>query len=195
LSSLPEEFSATRPLPRKSRRETAEERVERYRRKRRAQFIGVVVFSVLMLVAVITAVVLNQFGPAKSASTQNPNACSAPLTPADPKGVTVNVFNMTTKPGMATGIADQFKKRNFTVGSVGNYSGPLTRPGRTSVLAVIKARPDMEAEALAVQRQLPDSVYQADSARKSRTVDVFLLDQVPQLNTTVDTAEGPLICR
>ncbi len=199
LSSLPEEFTApapAKPVKRVKPVETPEERAERYRRKRRAQFVGVIVFSTLVLVAVIAAVVISQFSSNRGASSQSQqNTCSAPMKPAEPSGVTVNVYNMTTKPGMATDIGDQFTKREFKVGTVGNYSGPLTRPGRTSVRAVIKARPDREAQALAVQRQLPDAVFQADPTMKSASVDVYLLDQVPELNKTVDSSEGALVCR
>lgn len=193
LSSLPAEFSAS--APRDGRR--GRERAERYRRKRKNQFIGVIVFSVLVLAAVVLADVVNRVTDARNAQ-QDPlakNVCTDSVSPSDPQQATVNVFNMTPKTGMASDIADKFRERHFKVGAVGNYSGSLTRPGRTSVTAVIRAKSSALPQALAVQRQLPDSVFQEDPKRTSATVDVFLIDQVPSLNEHVDKSPGGLVCK
>ncbi|MCB4209037.1 LytR C-terminal domain-containing protein [Arthrobacter sp. UM1] len=197
LSSLPAEYSASAPRDGRKRRETGRERAERYRRKRKNQFIGVIVFSVLVLAAVVLAVIVNRVTDARHAQ-QDPlakNVCTDSVTPSDPQQATVNVFNMTTKTGMASDIADKFRERHFKVGAVGNYSGSLTMPGRTSVTAVVRAKSSALPQALAVQRQLPDSVFQEDEKRTSGTVDVFLIDQVPSLNEHVDKSPGGLVCK
>ncbi|GAA1353783.1 LytR C-terminal domain-containing protein [Falsarthrobacter nasiphocae] len=195
LSSLPAEYSA----PAAARREEPrrEDRAARYRKRRRRQLIGVAVLSVVLLAGVVAAIVVSQI-TARMKANEDPmakNVCTSSVTPAEASSTTVNVFNMTPRPGMAGTIADEFKKRHFKVGTVGNYTGRLEMPGRASVTAVIKARSSVLPQALAVQRQLPDAVFQQDDTRKSNTVDVFLLDEVPSLNEDVKTGDGGLICK
>ncbi|HEX5568412.1 MAG TPA: LytR C-terminal domain-containing protein [Streptomyces sp.] len=63
-------------------------------------------------------------GDAKSAgSTGN----AGPSAPPKPSAITVNVYNATTRSGLAKDTADQLEKRGFTIGEVANAPASLDK--------------------------------------------------------------------
>ncbi|MFF2141212.1 LytR C-terminal domain-containing protein [Kitasatospora sp. NPDC058190] len=86
-------------------------------------------------------------GKPLAAPTPGATAASGPGTPGAPGGdphvipqasaVTVNVYNATTKAGLAGRTADELKKRGFTIGKVGNAPAELDKkvPGTAQVIA------------------------------------------------------------
>ncbi|MFE5584482.1 LytR C-terminal domain-containing protein [Kitasatospora sp. NPDC056531] len=86
-------------------------------------------------------------GKPLAAPTPGAPAASGATGPAAPGGdphvipqaaaVTVNVYNATTKAGLAGRTADELKKRGFTIGKVGNAPAELDKkvPGTAQVIA------------------------------------------------------------
>ncbi|MEV7022760.1 LytR C-terminal domain-containing protein [Kitasatospora sp. NPDC093558] len=70
-------------------------------------------------------------GAPAAAGQGDPHAIPQPAT------VTVNVYNATTKAGLAGRTADELKKRGFTIGKVGNAPAELDKkvPGTAQVIA------------------------------------------------------------
>lgn len=195
LSSIPEEFLDGRSDAAR-RRDAAKERAERYRRRRRNQLLAVFVFSALLLGGVLLAVLVSKMGAPQQAQTAPvTNICTEDLTPASPQQTKVNVYNMTTKPGLASDIAEKLREKKFGVGTIGNYSGALEMPARTSVTAIIKSNAAMKPQALAVQRQLNEAIFQLDDTRKTKDVDVYILDASQKFRDTVSHDPGGLVCK
>ncbi|MEO5781134.1 MULTISPECIES: LytR C-terminal domain-containing protein [Arthrobacter] len=106
-----------------------------------------------------------------------------------PESVTVNVYNSTSRPGLARGVADEFAARKFVVGAIANKS-----TGFRGVALVVSGAAGQSA-ALSVQRQVPGSDYFQDG-RADATVDVILTDDFKELAKPeqVDQAPGRLSC-
>ncbi|MFJ5955864.1 LytR C-terminal domain-containing protein [Paenarthrobacter sp. NPDC092416] len=103
--------------------------------------------------------------------------------------VTLNVFNATSRGGLARTIADQFTARGFKVGSVDNSDTGYSGIG--IVISGVKG----EAAAFNVQRNLAGTDYFQDN-REDASVDVVLTPGFeglvePQL---VDQTPGMLAC-
>ncbi|WP_322973153.1 LytR C-terminal domain-containing protein [Peterkaempfera griseoplana] len=60
-------------------------------------------------------------------------ASPAPTGVPKPQAVTVNVYNATTRPGLAGRTADELRKRGFKVGKVGNAPANLDKKVKESV--------------------------------------------------------------
>ncbi len=127
-------------------------------------------------------------GPGKP--TPTPEGCPAEKLdyPAN-KSVSVNVYNASSKEGRAGTVAEELKKRGFSVKKVDNGTTEYSAP------AVIISGPSGHAAAFALQRNLPNTEYVQD-ARKDGSVDVVLtgtfvgLVAVPK----VDETPGVLSC-
>ncbi|MFF0411552.1 LytR C-terminal domain-containing protein [Kitasatospora sp. NPDC004745] len=76
-------------------------------------------------------------GAAPAASGTPAAAQGDPHAIPQPAAVTVNVYNATTKAGLAGRTADELKKRGFTIGKVGNAPAELDKkvPGTAQVIA------------------------------------------------------------
>ncbi|MFJ9606459.1 LytR C-terminal domain-containing protein [Kitasatospora sp. NPDC101176] len=76
-------------------------------------------------------------GAAPTASGTPAAAQGDPHAIPQPAAVTVNVYNATTKAGLAGRTADELKKRGFTIGKVGNAPAELDKkvPGTAQVIA------------------------------------------------------------
>ncbi|XAS68578.1 LytR C-terminal domain-containing protein [Micrococcaceae bacterium Sec5.7] len=103
--------------------------------------------------------------------------------------INLNVFNSTTRPGLARSVADDFRKRKFIVGKVSN-----TQTSYRGVAAVVSGAAGQSA-AFSVQRNLPGSDYFQDD-RSDATVDVILTGDYKQLAKPelVDQTPGMLSC-
>ncbi len=156
------------------------------------------VVLVLLLALLVTGLVLAgmiqrgelelTLGPGKP--TPTPESCPAEKLdyPAN-KSVSVNVYNASTKEGRAGTVAEELKKRGFTVKTVANARTQYSAP------AVVISGPSGHAAAFALQRNLPNTDYVQDE-RKDSTVDVVLTGSfagfvaVPK----VDETPGVLSC-
>lgn len=95
-----------------------------------------------------------------------------PMALPQPAGVTVNVYNATTRGGLAKSTADAYASRGFKVKTFGNAAPPYDKhvPGS----AVIVAGPAAEAAAREAGTQIAGSTVKIDPARKDKTVDVMI---------------------
>lgn len=95
-----------------------------------------------------------------------------PAAPADgppPGEVQVNVYNATTRSGLASSTAGLLRERGFVILDVAN--DPLAR--QIEGTAEVRANPAQQAAANVVLAQLPDAVFVPDE-RAEPTVDLVL---------------------
>lgn len=106
-----------------------------------------------------------------------------------PEKITVNVFNATSRPGLARAVADGLAARKFMVGAVGN-----TTSSYRGVALVVSGAAGQSA-AFSVQRNLPGSDYVQDG-RADPSVDVILTGDYKELAKPelVDQTPGKLSC-
>ncbi len=103
--------------------------------------------------------------------------------------VKLNVYNSTSRPGLARTVANEFLARKFVVGKVGN-----TQSGYRGVALVVSGAAGQSA-AFSVQRNLPGSDYVQDG-RNDAGVDVILTGDFKALAkpALVDQTPGKLSC-
>ncbi|MBO1416538.1 LytR C-terminal domain-containing protein, partial [Streptomyces sp. FH025] len=117
--------------------------------------------------------------PTPGATPGAPGAPAAPGAQGDPHAipqaaaVTVNIYNATTKAGLAGRTAEEFKKRGFTIGKVGNAPAELDKkvPGTAQVIA----GPAGAGAGTLVGSQIAGATVTAD-ARTDATVDFVIGD-------------------
>lgn len=155
-------------------------RMRRPRHRRRIVLAGVSAVVALGLAGWGTLQLIDVFtGGDKSASAAGHSRdCPTPkaVAPAKalpkPAGIKVNVYNATTRSGLAKTAAEELKKRGFTIGEVGNapkeYDKKVPGPG---VLLGAPAAADGSFTVLGTQ--LPGTVQKTDT-RKTAEVDLIL---------------------
>ena len=164
-------------------------------RVRRRVIHGVVLVLLIGLIAaaIITALAIinGQLRiPAAEAPEETVAACPAATFDYTPNNqINLNVYNSTSRPGLARAVADEFLARAFVVGAVANIDA-----GYRGVAAVISGAAGQSA-AFSVQRNLPGSDYFQDS-RSDGSVDVILSQDLSALTLPecVDQTPGKLSC-
>lgn len=164
-------------------------------RVRRRVLHGVVLVLLIGLIAagIITALAIinGRFSvQAATPAKQSVSACpAATFDYTPPEKINLNVFNSTTRPGLARSVADEFLARKFMVGSVANLEASFR-----GVAAVISGAAGQSA-AFTVQRNLPGSDYFQDG-RTDASVDVILSHDYRALapQELVDQTPGKLSC-
>ncbi|MFE9097954.1 LytR C-terminal domain-containing protein [Streptomyces sp. NPDC007264] len=160
-------------------------RMRRPRRRGRLVFavvasvaaIGVIGWGILQLIDVFTG------GGGTSSASGGRAGCAARAKTAPtaaaralprPGQITVNVFNATTRAGLAKETADELKKRGFRIGDVGNAAKEYDKKVKgAGVLIGPKASLDTSLPVLGTQ--LAGAEHRAD-ARTNTTVDLVLGD-------------------
>lgn len=106
-----------------------------------------------------------------------------------PETINLNVFNSTSRPGLARSVADEFVARKFIVGAVAN----TTSSYRGAALIVSGAAG--QSAAFSVQRNVPGSDYFQDG-RTDPSVDIILTGDFKELAKPelVDQTPGQLSC-
>ena len=94
---------------------------------------------------------------------------AAPVDGPPPGEVQVNVYNATTRSGLASSTAGQLRERGFVILDVAN--DPLAR--QIDGTAEVRANPAQQAAANVVLAQLPDAVFVPDQ-RAEPTIDLVL---------------------
>ncbi|MGM9473006.1 LytR C-terminal domain-containing protein [Pseudarthrobacter sp. YS3] len=164
-------------------------------RLRRRVVHGVVLVLLLGLIvgAVITAlaIVNGQLRiPAAEVSDEPAALCPAASFDYTPnEKINLNVFNSTSRPGLARTVADELLGRKFVVGAVAN-----TDAGYRGVAAVLSGAAGQSA-AFSVQRNVPGSDYFQDG-RADASVDLILAGDYKALAAAdqVDQTPGKLSC-
>ncbi|MCU1518713.1 MAG: hypothetical protein JWQ75_3434 [Pseudarthrobacter sp.] len=164
-------------------------------RLRRRVVHGVVLVLLLGLIAgaIITAfAILNgQLKLAATEGTEEPGSvCPAATFDYTPhEQINLNVYNSTSRPGLARSVADELLGRKFLVGAVAN-----TEAAYRGVAAVVSGAAGQSA-AFTVQRSVPGSDYYQDD-RTDASVDLILAGDYKELAAAdrVDQTPGTLSC-
>jgi LytR cell envelope-related transcriptional attenuator len=162
-------------------------------RRRVLHAVVLVVLIGLIIAAIITALAIINGRlkiPAAEPAEKTVSTCPAATfdyTPHDK--INLNVYNSTSRPGLARSVADEFLARKFVVGAVSNVD-----PGYRGVAAVVSGAAGQSA-AFSVQRNLPGSDYFQDG-RTDGSVDVVLAQDYAALAPPelVDQTPGTLSC-
>ncbi|MFJ8539141.1 LytR C-terminal domain-containing protein [Streptomyces sp. NPDC093591] len=111
-----------------------------------------------------------------------PGATGAPPKPGK---ITVNVFNATTRSGLAKQTADELKKRGFKIGDVGNATEQFDKKIKgTGLLLGPDSALDTSLPVLATQ--LGNAESRTDAARKGPAVDLIIGDKFKGLTKKAD---------
>ena len=164
-------------------------------RMRRRILHGVVL---VLLVALVAAAIMMALAimngqikiPAAERSQAAASVCpEARFDYTPPEKVNLNVYNSTSRPGLARSVADEFADRKFIVGAVAN-----TTSSYRGVALVVSGAAGQSA-AFSVQRNLPGSDYFQDG-RTDPSVDVILTGDFQELANPelVDQTPGQLSC-
>ena len=164
-------------------------------RMRRRILHGVVLVLLVALVASAIVVALAIMNGQIKLPTAERSQAAAPLCPGatydytPPSKIKLNVYNSTSRPGLARTVANDFVARKFRVGAVGN-----TESGYRGVALVVSGAAGQSA-AFSVQRNVPGSDYVQDG-RSDATVDVILTGDFKALAKPglVDQTPGKLSC-
>ncbi|MFM9448422.1 LytR C-terminal domain-containing protein [Streptomyces acidiscabies] len=106
-----------------------------------------------------------------------------------PAQITVNVFNATTRSGLAKTTADELKKRGFKVGQVGNAPAQFDKKvAGTGVLVGMPAASGTSLSVLGVQ--LPGAERRMDAARKDASVDLVIGNGFKTLAAPADATKA-----
>ncbi len=164
-------------------------------RLRRRIVHGVVLVVLVGLIAAAIVVALAIMNGQITLPTAERSRAATSLCPAAthdytaPEKINLNVYNSTSRPGLARSVADELAARKFMVGAVGN-----TTSSYRGVALVVSGAAGQSA-AFTVQRNLPGSDYLQDS-RTDPSVDVILTGDYQQLTKPelVDQTPGMLSC-
>jgi hypothetical protein len=149
--------------------------------------IGLIVAAIITALAIIDErLKFPAAAPAEEAVSTCP-AATFDYTPHEQ--INLNVYNSTSRPGLARSVADEFLARKFVVGAVSNIDA-----GYRGIAAVVSGAAG-QAAAFSVQRNLPGSDYFQDS-RTDGSVDVILSQDYKALAPPelVDQTTGKLGC-
>ncbi|MDQ0870554.1 hypothetical protein QFZ70_003027 [Arthrobacter sp. V1I9] len=152
-----------------------------------------VVLIGLIAAAIITALAIINGRlkiPAAAPAEETVSSCPAATFDYTPhEKINLNVYNSTSRPGLARSVADEFLARKFVVGSVSNVDASYR-----GVAAVVSGAAGQSA-AFTVQRNLPGSDYFQDG-RADGSVDVILAQDYSALAPPelVDQTPGTLSC-
>ena len=98
---------------------------------------------------------------------------SSPAVLPKPAQITVNVFNATTRSGLAKTTADELKKRGFRIGEVGNaakqYDKKVTGTG-----VLLGPASSLNTSLPVLATQLTTAERRTDAAHKAATIDLII---------------------
>ncbi len=123
----------------------------------------------------------------KASPAASPAASAAAL--PRPAQITVNVFNATTRSGLAKTTADELKKRGFKIGEVGNATKQYDKkvPG-TGLLLGPSSSLNTSLPVLATQ--LGTAERRTDAARKGAEIDLIIGDGFKALSSQADATQA-----
>ncbi|WP_454317714.1 LytR C-terminal domain-containing protein [Streptomyces phaeoluteigriseus] len=138
--------------------------------------LGVAGWGTLQLIDVFTG----GGGTASAAGTKagcltkaSPAATASPAVLPRPAQITVNVFNATTRSGLAKTTADELKKRGFRIGEVGN-AGPQYDKKVTGTGVLLGPASSLNTSLPVLATQLTTAERRTDAAHKATTIDLII---------------------
>ncbi len=149
--------------------------------------VGMLVAAILVALAIMNGQIKVPVAERSTAAVSVCPAATYDYTP--PEKVNVNIFNSTSRPGLARSVADQLAARKFVVGAVGNTTSSYRG------VALIVSGAAGQSAAFSVQRNLPGSDYVQDG-RTDPSVDVIITGDFKELAKPelVDQSPGQLSC-
>ena len=164
-------------------------------RRRRRILHGVVLVLLVGVIATAIVVALSIMNgqikiPTAERSQEAASVCpEAVYNYTPPETINLNVFNSTSRPGLARSVADEFAARKFIVGAVSNTTS--TYRG----VALVVSGAAGQSAAFTVQRNVPGSDYFQDG-RTDPSVDVIITGDFKELAKPelVDQTPGQLSC-
>ncbi|MFH8976396.1 LytR C-terminal domain-containing protein [Streptomyces sp. NPDC017890] len=170
-------------------------RMRPVRRRGRLAFAGVACVTVLGVLGWGTLQLIDVFTGGDKASAAGAAGCSEATAKASappaavavpkPAQVTVNVFNATTRGGLAQKTADELKKRGFRVGDVGNATEEYDKKvDGTGVLLGPAAA--LKTSLPVLGTQLPAADRRTDAARRGPAVDLIIGNGFKELTRKAD---------
>lgn len=149
--------------------------------------LGLIVAAIIVALAIMNGQLKI---PTTAGSDEPRTACPSATFDYTPNDrINVNVYNSTSRPGLARSVADELLARNFVVGAVAN-----TEASHRGVAAVVSGAAGQSA-AFSVQRNLSGSDYFQDG-RTDASVDLILAVDYQELVAAdrVDQTPGKLSC-
>ncbi|MCH5677680.1 LytR C-terminal domain-containing protein [Streptomyces gilvus] len=148
--------------------------------------LGVIGWGTLQLIDVFTGgnKKASAAGPKSDCSTRVSASAKTSASLPKPAQITVNVYNATTRSGLAKTTADELRKRGFKIGDVGNASKDYDKK--------VKGAGILLGPASAVNTSLPVLGTQLAAAekrtdtRKGTDVDLIIGDAFKNLTSTAD---------
>lgn len=152
-----------------------------------AAAVGLIGWGTLQLIDVFTG------GGGKASAAGAKSDCDTRATPSPtataalpkPGGITVNVFNATTRSGLAKQTADELKKRGFKIGDVGNATKEFDKKIKGTALLLGPAA-SLNTSLPVLATQLGTAERRTDAARKNATVDLIIGDKFKELAKKAD---------
>lgn len=171
--------------------------------RRRGRLVGVVVAcgAVLGVAGWGTLQLIDVFtgggGTASAAGTRagcltkaNPAATApSPAVLPKPAQITVNVFNATTRSGLAKTTADELKKRGFRIGEVGN-AGPQYDKKVTGTGVLLGPAASLNTSLPVLATQLTTAERRTDAAHKGATIDLIIGNGFKTLTSPPESARA-----
>ncbi|MET9761169.1 LytR C-terminal domain-containing protein [Streptomyces sp. NPDC006372] len=103
----------------------------------------------------------------------------------EPRTITVNVLNATTRSGLAKKTADELKKRGFKIGDVGNATKEYDKKVKGAGMLLGPASA-LDTSLPVLGTQLPGAERRTEAARKGAAVDLVIGDGFKELATKPD---------
>jgi hypothetical protein len=117
-------------------------------------------------------------GDCARTSKASPSPSARPL--PEPRTITVNVLNATTRSGLAKKTADELKKRGFKIGDVGNATKEYDKKVKGTGLLLGPASA-LDTALPVLGTQLPGAERRTEAARKGTAVDLVIGDAFKDL--------------
>jgi hypothetical protein len=102
-----------------------------------------------------------------------------------PAQITVNVFNATTRSGLAKNTADELKKRGFKIGDVGNAAKEFDKKVKGTGILLGPAS-SLNSSLPVLATQLTTAERRTDAGRKGGAVDLIIGNGFKSLTSKAD---------
>ncbi|MFF8191364.1 LytR C-terminal domain-containing protein [Streptomyces bobili] len=106
-----------------------------------------------------------------------------------PAQITVNVFNATTRSGLAKTTADELRKRGFRIGEVGN-AGPQYDKKVTGTGVLLGPASSLNTSLPVLATQLTTAERRTDAAHKGATIDLIIGNGFKTLTSPPESARA-----
>ncbi|MCX4763306.1 LytR C-terminal domain-containing protein [Streptomyces sp. NBC_01275] len=128
-------------------------------------------------------------GASTGTGTSKASPASSTAALPQPAQITVNVFNATTRSGLAKTTADELKKRGFKIGDVGNASKEYDKKV-TGTGILLGPASSLNTSLPVLATQLTAAERRTDAARKGAELDLIIGNGFKALSSQADATEA-----